>query len=351
MQDLGSINKRACVRWQHTVFATLCASTIFCQSALADPCNTVTSPLKIDRIESGSNIKRRPTIALALGGGGMRGAAHIGVLRVLEREKIPIDYIVGTSMGAIVGGLYCAGVPLDTIEKMLMDGSFTKAYQPRPMFVQGMLQPFAFLKNLVMKDPPAGLYTGKSLRKFFAKVIPADKRNIEDCDIKFAAVATDLCAGKSHVFSTGSLCDAIRASSSIPIALRPVEIDGRYYVDGNLRTSVPAHIAKQDNIDIVLGVQADEQLCEKDKKYFRSFMPIFDQMVNVVQTQFCESDKANLDYLIWPKLKSIALYSRDPKDAKQAITAGAEAAEAAMPEIRSLMSATIAKRTRPGVDI
>lgn len=350
MQHLGSGNDRVRLRLRHAMFATLCASTILCQSAFADTSASVASPISTEQIKI-SSTTRRPTIALALGGGGMRGAAHIGVLRVLEREKIPIDYIVGTSMGSIVGGLYCAGVPLDSIEKLLLDGSFTKAYQPRPMAVQAMLQPFAWLKNLVVKKPLAGLYTGKSLSKFFNRTIPADKRNIEDLDIKFSAVATDLCAGESHIFSTGSLSDAIRASSTIPIAIRPVEIDGRYYVDGNLRTSVPAHVARRDGIDIVLGVQSDEQPCDRDKKCFQSYLPIFDQMVNVVQTQFGESDKANLDYLIWPHLKGIPLYSRDAKAARRAIAAGEEAAERAIPEIRKLMTSTIAKKNRPDIHI
>ena len=103
--------------------------------------------------------EKRKSIAIALGGGGARGAAHIGVLRVLEREGIPIDYIVGNSMGAIIGGLYSSGMPIDELEKIALDGSIRKSYIPGAVPPRLLISPMIKLKSMITKEP-AGLWTG-----------------------------------------------------------------------------------------------------------------------------------------------------------------------------------------------
>lgn len=164
----------------------------------------------------------RKTIALAMGGGGIRGATKIGVLRVLEREKIPVDYIVGTSMGAIVGSLYASGVSLDKIEQLLLDRRLQKAYAPRPLFVQVALQPFMIVAHLFKGRPACGLYSGNALEKFLRKQVPSEINNIEDLPVKFIPVVTNLCDGQLYGLKKGSLCRAVRASASIPMFIRPV---------------------------------------------------------------------------------------------------------------------------------
>lgn len=291
------------------------------------------------------STRRRPTIALALGGGGIRGSTHIGVLRVLERERIPIDYIVGTSMGSVVGSLYAAGVPLDDIEKMLMKKKLQKAYQPRPLAMQAICQPALMVKHAITGRPCAGLYNGRSLEKYIEKTLPPGKQNIENLNIKFAAVVTDFTSGKLTTFDKGPVAKAIRASTSIPLLMRPAEIDGHLYVDGSLRVSVPSAIAAETGADIVIGVQTDEPLHDKQTKSFKSYIPVFDQMINIVMTELGAKDKTSADMTIWPNLKGIKMYETSPKAVHKAIAAGELAANQALPNLRKILSSKIASRT------
>jgi NTE family protein len=299
--------------------------------------------IKTDAVNSVAS-KRRPTIALALGGGGIRGSTHIGVLRVLQREGIPIDYIVGTSMGSVIGSLYAAGVPLDEIEKMLMTKKLQKAYQPRPLMAQVMCQPAKMLAHVVTGRPCAGLYTGKTMEKFFEKRLPVGKKNIEDTNIKFAAVVTDFTTGELKTLDKGPITQAVRASSSIPLLMRPAEIDGHLYVDGSLRVSVPSEVAAATGADIVIGIQTDEPLTEKQSKTFRSYVPVFDQMINIVMTELGQKDRKAADMTIWPDLRGIRMYQTSPKLVHKAVAAGELAATQALPNIRKLLSSKIASK-------
>lgn len=125
-------------------------------------------------------------VALALGGGGVRGAAHIGVLRVLEEEGIPINYIVGNSMGAVVGGLYCAGVPLDKLQQVMSDGTLVSAYLPRFLWCRIMFQPFSDLLHLGRKKPYAGLISGGRLKRIIDQLLPDKNMRVENLNTPFA---------------------------------------------------------------------------------------------------------------------------------------------------------------------
>ena len=309
------------------------------EAKVDDPSTVI---IKMD--PSANSTSKRPTVALALGGGGIRGSTHIGVLRVLEKEGIPIDYIVGTSMGSVVGSLYAAGVPLDDIEKMLMKKKLQKAYQPRPLPVQVLCQPALMATQIIKGRPCAGLYSGKSLEKFISKTLPPGKKNIEDLNIKFTAVVTDFSTGKLATFDKGSITKAIRASTSIPLLMRPAEIDGHLYVDGSLRVSVPAAIAAETGADIVIGVQSDEPLQDKQTKAFRSYIPVFDQMINIVMTELGEKDSKSADLTIWPDLRGIRMYETSPKVVSKAVTAGEQAANQAIPNLKKLLSSKVASK-------
>jgi NTE family protein len=191
----------------------------------------------------GVDSASRPKIGLALSGGGARGAAHLGVIRVLEENNIPIDYIAGTSMGSIVGGMYAAGMSVDEIEEELAsidwgemfddlpprgDRSFRRKrddelYRARfkPGFNDGKL------------DLPRGVIQGQNIDLEFTRLIlpVASIEKFEDLTIPFRAVTADITTGEEVALSSGNLAIAIRASMSIPAVFTPVEVEGRPAVD------------------------------------------------------------------------------------------------------------------------
>jgi NTE family protein len=272
----------------------------------------------------------RKTMALALGGGGARGAAHIGVLRVFERENIPIDYIVGNSMGAVVGGLYCAGVDLDTLEKYSKDGSLRKAYLPKLFSV--LLIPVT--KIVPCKNKYAGLSSGRKYEKKLLRAIPEECRSFENMRIPFSAVATNLLDGNAYRISDGDLACAIKASSAISPLIKPVKIGDKLYVDGGMRANLPASAARDTGADIVIAVLVDEPLRELPEKTFRSYKKIAERLADVILAVTDEHQLQFADIIINPDVSGINILSRKQSDVEKAIAAGEAAAEKALPLIR-----------------
>ncbi|MBC7997499.1 MAG: patatin-like phospholipase family protein, partial [Leptolyngbya sp.] len=186
----------------------------------------------------------RPKIAIALGGGGTRGAAHIGVLRVLEQAGVKPDIIVGNSMGSIIGSLYCAGVSLDKIEELVVDGRLRKAYAPVPIPLQILKKAGGRIINPFGSKKMPGFYDGQGLADFINDNVPEDKRKIESLSPTFAAVVTNLLDGKAYRLTQGDLGQAVRASATLPPILRAVEIDGNVYADGGIRANMPTYPAR-----------------------------------------------------------------------------------------------------------
>lgn len=174
-------------------------------------------------------------MGLALGSGGARGAAHVGVLKVLEREGIGVAAIAGSSIGAMVGGAYAAGIPVERIEEEWRRASL-------PQVVRTFLPTF----------PRAGLSSGAELERYLRSIF-GDLR-IEDLRIPFAAVATDLDTGEAVVIREGPLVEALRASTAIPGIFRPVRWRGRILVDGGLVEPVPVGVCRKLGAGIVVGV-------------------------------------------------------------------------------------------------
>ncbi|MCR4404612.1 MAG: patatin-like phospholipase family protein [Candidatus Acetothermia bacterium] len=177
----------------------------------------------------------RPVVGLALSSGGPRGAAHAGVLRVLEEHGIPIDIIVGTSMGAMVGGAYAAGVPIARVEEEWLKTDLLRV-----------------AKSFLPTFPLRGWSSGSNILKMLQALL-GDVR-IEALPIKFAAVATDIDTGNEVVLQEGPLVEAIRASSSIPGLFVPVEHEGRLLVDGGLVNPLPVDVARRLGAEIVIAV-------------------------------------------------------------------------------------------------
>ena len=167
-------------------------------------------------------FKKRKSVTLVLGGGSARGLAHIGVLKILEREKIPIDRVVGTSMGSIIGAGYAVGIPIEDMEEKAVKFSTNR-----------LLDPII---------PAMGLLAGDKMERMIRRVI--DNRNFSDCRIPLTVVATNIETGEDAIFQHGDLVRVVRASSSWPGIFNPVKIDGKILVDGGLTNSVPTKIAK-----------------------------------------------------------------------------------------------------------
>jgi len=177
-------------------------------------------------------------VGLALGSGGARGAAHVGVLKVLEREGIKVSAIAGSSIGAMVGGAYAAGIPLSRIEEEWMTTSRTRLFR-------------SFLPTF----PRAGLSSGAGLRRYLREIL-GDVR-IEELPIPFAAVATDLDTGEPVVLRKGPLVEAIRASTAIPGIFQPGRWEGRLLVDGGLVEPLPIRVCRELGADIVIAVDTN----------------------------------------------------------------------------------------------
>lgn len=315
-------------------------------------------------------------VALVLGGGGARGLAHIGVLKVLEKNNIPIHLIVGTSMGAFVGGFYAAGTGIDLMEEL--------ALSVDRKFIAKMLSP---------SFSTSGLVDGERVRSYLEKFL--GNVNIEDLGIPFSSVATDLTMGEEVIFSNGSLLDAIMASIAIPALFKPVHYQNRYLVDGGLVNPLPVSIAHKLRANVVIAVNVTpspskvgkpgnaqrvfrlnktistlrERLLLQIRKFDRKQIDKNDppkkendqlnsalsdttpphifqtlmQSITVVETnlQTIQLSQWPADILISPVIEGFNLL--DFHRAKDVIDSGEEAANTALPQIRSAIEGRIKK--------
>ena len=258
--------------------------------------------------------KRRPRIGLVLSGGGARGAAHIGVLKVLEELRVPVDYIAGTSMGSIVGGSYASG---NTVDQMQRDISSIKsadlASDAPPRQDVAVRRKQDDLKNYIGPELgirggklllPKGVVTGVGLEavlRDLAKVKgPVD---FDRLPIPFRACATDIETGKMTVFRSGDLAAVMRASMSVPGALAPAEVDGRALVDGGLTRNLPVNVAREMGADVVIAVNLGTPLMKREE--IESLLGVTGQMINILTEQNVQASLASLkpdDILILPEL-------------------------------------------------
>ena len=279
---------------------------------------------------------RRPRIGLALGGGGARGAAHIGVLKVLEEMRIPIDSIAGTSMGSVVGGLYVVGYSPEALEREVAgidwDNLFVDSapredtlfrYKENDYFVPPGLT-LGVKRGLSL---PAGLVAGRKLG-FLLDTLTLSAAAIEDFDrltIPFRAVATDARTGEAIVLSHGSLPRAIRASMAIPVVFTPVEFEERLLIDGGTAQNLPVETARSMGADIVIAVDVGSS-SEIPKEAPRS---VADMLVRVIDLPLLRNTTASrplADLVITPDL--VGFSTGDFAKAREMIPKGEAAARA-----------------------
>lgn len=285
----------------------------------------------------------RPKVALVLGGGGARGAAHAGVLKVLKKENIPIDMIVGTSMGAVVGGFYAAGIDPEQIAQTFLCGKMMRKFVPVPVTVRIISAPFILIAPRLVYHPYDGLYFGWRFRKYLESLMPDGKTDlkIEELKIPFAAVGVDLTTGETRPITAGKLSLAMQASCAIPGLRKPVQIGDHLYIDGGTLSNVPIVQAKELGADILIAVNIDERFEKVPLEHFRKMGSVSKRVV-VLQIREMETPHlGKVDVLIKPELTGIKLLSKKTADARRAFSEGEKAAIVALPSIRKCLAGAV----------
>ena len=266
----------------------------------------------------------KPRIALVLGGGAARGFAHVGVIRALEQEKIPIDLVVGTSVGSLIGALYAADQDSFELEwsafKLEKDDLFDYGVVTA---VRGM-----------------GLARGDKLEQWVKSRIK--QVNIEELKLPFAAVATDLNWGTKVILDHGSVARAVRASSAIPGVFQPVQHLGKLLVDGGVVDNIPVSVARAKGADLVIAVDLTENVGNTN---ITNLLDVTLQATNIMFAQNSAHAKRDADVLITPAIGDVAMLDFTQK--KRCMQAGIEATRRAVPEIRKVIEAWVARRTVP----
>jgi NTE family protein len=264
-----------------------------------------------------------PRVALVLGGGAARGFAHVGVLAVLEEARVPVDLIVGTSVGSLVGAIYADGKNRFELERLTRD-------LERSDFFDFGLGAALF---------GTGLATGERVERFVRTHVAAAR--IEDLRIRFVAIATDLDTGEVVLLDRGDVARAVRASSAIPGVFEPVIIDGRTLVDGGVVENLPVHAARLLGVDVVIAVDVTALSGSAKPK---NFVEVILRSVNILTNGEVAEAAREADVVLSPQVGALGLMDFDEAAKTAGIAAGEAAARAAMPRIRDAIDRWRARR-------
>ena len=270
--------------------------------------------------------KKRLKIGLALGSGGVKGLSHIGVIKALKANNIPINYIAGSSIGALVGAFYAANQDIDKLEKIALEATWRT--------------------GLSIVDPTfnGGLVKGKRLESLIKTWISNDL-NFNDLKIPLVVIATDLSTGKEVDIKHGNIIKAIRASLSVPIIFQPLNYKNKLLADGGLSNPLPDDAARAMGADIVIAVNLDNASFNNglkndlDKNINLTKVPI--RALNILRYHLAQNSLKTADILIEPKVGEIGLvgWSKffDNKEVKKTIRSGEKAAIEILPMIKKLI--------------
>jgi NTE family protein len=304
-------------------------------------------PVLGSRAQVKAGKPERPKVALVLSGGGAKGFAHIGVLKVLEKEGIPIDIIVGTSMGSLIGGLYSIGYnasELETLVKSMhwetvLSDDVPRIYLSR--YDQQLKQRYIFslpLNGEKKLNLPQGLIYGQNVLNVFCGLagnVPMDA-DFEKFPTKFACVATSLETGKEVVMKKGFLPSALYSSMAIPIAFQSSDRDGLLLVDGGLVNNFPTDVAKSMGADVIIGVDIRGELY--DRKKLKSIDNILNQLVNLSDRGKDSINKSICNVMIKPDVSGYAVSSFNDRAVDTLIIRGEKATEALRQRISEIKS-------------
>jgi len=276
---------------------------------------------------------KRKTIGLALGGGGARGCAHIGVIKALTEAKIPIDFIAGTSIGSFIGGVYSAG-DINMLEEFLIKIKLKDV-----------------VKYLDPVLPKRGLFEGAKFKKIIEQLVP--RSDFKYARVPYIAVATDLMTGKEVRIKSGNIADAIRSSIAIPGIFTPFKKGRQYLVDGGVVNPLPVSVVRDMGADIVIAVDLNHSFMKEKSghketsqgKFLKWVTPewptIIDVMENCVFMMQSEITQKNLmlskpDFLLQPELGGSSIF--DFHHAKQLIDIGYRITKKQIPAIKKMLN-------------
>ena len=274
--------------------------------------DTTTSPeIPTNEMERQRSGEVYPKVGLALSGGGARGFAHIGALKVLRDLGMPIDYVAGTSMGSIVGGLYAAGYSVEELEEVINTVNWGEVFSdtpPRKMWsFLKKRQSSKYLFGLGFTGKgfslPTGITKGQKISTLFSflSISVSGIEHFDDFPIPFRAVAADIETGEEVVLDHGSLAEAMRASMSVPGVFTPVEIDGHLLVDGGIVKNLPVDILKEMGADIVIAVDVSSGLLNREQ--LGNPVAILNQMVGLQMLKVTEAQRQLADVVIHTDLE------------------------------------------------
>jgi NTE family protein len=255
-----------------------------------------------------TEAKRLPAIGVALGGGFARGIAHIGVLKVLEEEGIPVSIVAGTSVGALIGAAYCSGVSIEELEQIARSVRFTT-------FARWTVSRYGFASN-------------DRMVAFLNRILKV--KTFEELRIPLGVTATDFNSGEGVVFHSGSISDPVRASCAYPGMFLPVNIRGRWLVDGMLSYPVPTHPLREMGADRVLAIHLKGQWSKNGAP--RHLFDVIGQSFAIAQDMMSHLWRGAADLLVEPDVAGFAY--DDFKRSVELIRSGEVAMRQAMPEVR-----------------
>jgi NTE family protein len=272
--------------------------------------------------DTADGVPARRKVGLALAGGFARGIAHIGVLRVLRDAGIHIDFVAGTSVGALIGAAYCAGTPLEEMERIGAHTSFTDFGRWTPSWL--------------------GLATNQRLEKYLSRLTPA--KNFEDLVTPLAIAATDINAGVTIYYTRGPLLPPLRGSCAYPGLFVPIQFEDRTLVDGFLTSPVPVEGVALLGADIVIAVYLEAANMQPP----RTFTDVLSRSFNIIQRHTDLAWRQQADVVIEPDMKSFVWddFTRTP----ELVAAGEAATRAVLPRIRELVGSDTPATSQPEAD-
>ncbi|MBV7316475.1 patatin-like phospholipase family protein [Shewanella sp. NIFS-20-20] len=315
---------------------------------------SVTLPLLVFAGEGeGVPEAERPKIGLVLSGGGAKGAAHIGVLKVLEANHIPVDFVAGTSIGAFVGGMYALGYSVMEIEAIMLNTNWAEGYSdtiPRQELSYRDKQqrdeyniPLDLgYSNGTMKSP-RGLLNGQTMSQLLqgATGLVQNLGSFDELSIPYRAVATNLITSEAYVLDSGNIVTAMQASAAVPGALLPVELDGMLLVDGGIANNMPVDVVKAMGADIVIAVDIGSALMTKEQ--LSGTISVLNQLSTILTNASTEKQKKLLtdkDVLIRPDVGDMS--TTDFAIMPQVLPLGIDAA---MKHIKQLQTLSVDNKT------
>lgn len=292
---------------------------------------------------SSQDVIPRKKIGLALSGGGAKGLAHIGVLKIFEEVGVPIDYITGTSMGSVVGALYAIGYRASELEKLAINTDWTDMLNDelsrRYIAMEEKIWDGRYFGSFPITKGgvqlPSGLIAGQKISNFLSR-LTWSAHHINDfmqLPIPFTCVATDIITGEAVPIDSGFLPDAIRASMAIPTVFTPIMMQDRLLVDGGLVRNLPAEDAKRMGADIIIGVDVSFTLLPPEN--INSFLDIITQSLSFVEAQSRVKQYELCNILIQPDISELSMFSFNKTE--ELIERGEAAARKMLPRLQALI--------------